>query len=127
MAKATGDTVLDGALDILGSSCSGVYVCTSQPTNYAQATSTYALAASTSVTSADWTGPGDAGGGGRKITFDGKSSISVASSGSAAHVAWVKASGSVLLAVTTCSTQALTAGNKVNIPGSIDFTIGDPS
>ncbi len=126
MGKATTDTVLDAALSLLVSSADGVYVCTSEPTTYAEATSTYNLATG-AITSADWTGPGDLGGGGREITFDGKGSISVTSSGTAAHVAWGKASGSLLYCVTTCSSQVLTSGNSVNVPGSIDIGIADPT
>ena len=44
--------------------------------------------------------------------------------GTAAHIAWYGSSGSTLLLVTTCTTQALTTGNTVNVPAH-DFEIRD--
>ena len=126
MGKATTNTVLDTALALLKSSADAVNVCTSEPTTYAEATSTYNLATG-AITSADWTGPADSSAGGRKVTFDGKGSLSVTSSGTAAHVAWTKASGSLLYCITTCSSQVLTSGNSVTVPGSIVIAIDDPT
>ena len=125
MGKATTNTVLDAALALLKSSADAVQVCTSEPTTYAEANSTYNLATG-AITSADWTGPADDASG-RKLTFDGKGSISVTSSGSAQHVAWTKASGSLLYCITTCSAQSLTSGNSVTVPGSIVIAIADPT
>jgi hypothetical protein len=42
--------------------------------------------------------------------------LTVDTTGTAAHVALVGSTGSTLLLVTTCTTQALTTGNTVNIP-----------
>jgi len=53
-----------------------------------------------------------------------QSGVTVDTTGTAAHVAWWGSSGSTLLLVTTCTTQALTTGNTVNIPVH-DFEIRD--
>jgi len=54
---------------------------------------------------------------GRKITVAAKSAVPVDVTGTAAHLALVTVSGSVVRAVTDLSaTQALTSGNTVNIP-----------
>ena len=66
MGKATTNTVLDAALALLKSSADAVQVCTSEPTTYAEANSTYNLATG-AITSADWTGPADDASG-RKLT-----------------------------------------------------------
>jgi hypothetical protein len=65
----------------------------------------------------------DGSSGGRKVTVTKQDSVSVDDSGSAQHVA-LCAAAAVLL-VTTCTKQALTKGNKVNIPAFKD-TLGDP-
>lgn len=129
MGKATADAVFDAALGIVKSSTNAVCVCTSEPTTYSQATSTYKLAQGT-ITSANWAAIANYTSGsttGRYTYFTGKSSISVTGSGTAAHVAWVSTSATALRLVTTCSSQVLTSGNKVNVPGSIDVIFVDPT
>lgn len=125
MAKAAPDTTIDTLLNLIKNANTAV-VCTSEPTTYAEATSSYALADVT-IASTDFTGPANAGGGGRVLTFNGKSSISIDASGSADHVAFVSASSSSLVAVTTCTTAPLVAGNLCTLPGSLTFTVGDPT
>lgn len=122
MAKYQNDSMLDAAFDWVKARVTKVCVCSTQPTTYAEATSTYMLA-NTSYSSTDMTtANGDSSG--RKVTYGAKSSISVTNSGTAAHIAWVGSTGSTLLVVTTCTTQALTSGNTVNIP-AVDQEIAD--
>lgn len=123
MGTYVNDAVLDAAWAVIKSATSGqITVCSSQPTTRSQAITSYALAA-TAFTSANFTGPTSGSSGGRKLTVSAFNSVSVDSSGSAKHVALV--SGTALLYVTTCTTQSLTSGNKVNIP-SWKMEIGDP-
>jgi len=85
-------------------------VCNAQPTTYAEATNTMKLALKTGLTSGSFTGPADGSPNGRKLTVNEQASITVDASGDATHVALC--SGTVLLYVTTCTTQALTSGTQ---------------
>src|SRR5512139_194810 len=122
MAKYQNDLMLDAAFDWVRARVTGISVCSTQPTTYTQAYTTYMLAkttmTSTGLTVADSTGSG------RKVTMQAKSGVSVTASGTAAHIALFGSTGSTLLLVTTCTTQALTSGNTVNIPTWKD-TIAD--
>lgn len=124
MGKSVSDVVLDGALDILVNNVTRMTACSAEPTTYAEGNATYALADVT-LSSGDFTkANGDTNG--RKVTVGAKSSITVDTSGSATHVALLDVSGTALLYVTTCTTQALTGGNTVNFP-AWDIEIADPS
>lgn len=123
MAKRTSTAMLDKALDCIktGSGvvgpCNKMVVCSAEPTNFTEANTTYKLAEVT-MTGTDFTlATGDgAGNTPRKVTSASKSGVSVAVSGTATHVAWIDTANSVLLEVTTCTSQALTSGNTVTIP-----------
>ena len=114
MAKYQNDLMLDAASDWVRARVTGISVCSTQPTTYAQAYTTYALA-KTAITSTGLT-VADSTTSGRKMTVAAKSAVSVTASGTAAHIALFGSTGSTLLLVTTCTTQALTSGNTVNIP-----------
>lgn len=122
MGKSVHNDVLDGALAVIKSNANLITVCSSEPTTRSQAISTYKLA-SVAVSASDFA-IADGSSGGRKLTVGAQNSVSVDTSGSAEHVAIVD--GTRLLLVTTCTKQALTSGNKVNIPSFKD-TIGDPT
>lgn len=125
MAKSVADAVLDAALQYLEDNATLLCVCSAQPTTYAEATSTYKLA-DVVIDSADFTGPADGDSSGRKTRINEQAAVPVDSSGDATHIALCKSSGSVLLYVTTCTTQTLTAGNTVTVP-AWDIEIADPS
>lgn len=118
MAKAQSDTIYDeGTLQLLRLRVTRVTVCSAQPGTYAAANSTTGvmLAKSNVLTSTDFTlANGDVSG--RKITVAAQNSVTISKSGTANHVAWLGSSGSLLAVITTCTTQALTSGNTVNIP-----------
>ena len=124
MAKIVDDTVLDGAFDILDQA-DLMTVCSSQPTTYTEAITTYKLADIAITPNTDFTkGNGDTNG--RKVTVAAKSGVTIDSSGTATHIALTKSSGSVLLYVTTCTSQVLTAGGTVDFP-AWDIEIADPT
>ena len=111
MAKFTHDDVLDAALDKIATATI-LTVCSTQPTTRTEAVTTYKLADVT-VDSGDFTkANGDTSG--RKVTVGAQSAVPVDTSGTALHIALCD--GSILLHVTTCTSQALTAGNTVNVP-----------
>lgn len=114
MAKWQNDLMLDAGLDYLKNNGTQMAVCSAQPTNYTEAVSTYKLALKTGMTAGSYTGAVDGDVSGRKLTVNAQSGVAVDASGTATHVALC--SGSALLYVWTCTSQALTAGNTVTIP-----------
>src|SRR5512139_3932100 len=122
MAKYRNDLMLDAAFDWVRARVTKINVCSTQPTTYAQATSTYMLAQGTLTSTGITVTNGDTNG--RKMHVASKTGLTVSVTGTAAHVALSGSTGSTLLLVTTCTTQALTTGNTVNIPTWKD-TIAD--
>ncbi len=126
MAKAQSDTIYDeGTLQLLRLRVTRITVCSAQPGSYSAANSTTGvmLAKSNVLSSTNFTlAVGDTSG--KKITVDAQNSVTVSKTGTASHVAWIGSSGSLLAVITTCTTQALTSGNTVNIPAH-DFEMQD--
>lgn len=125
MAKAVHDNVLDSAMNYLKNNSTRICVCSAQPLTYIEAVTTYKLAIKT-ITAADFTGPANGDISGRKLTSNQHTGITVDTSGTATHIALADAATSALLFVTTCTSQALTAGNTVAIP-AWDDEIADPA
>lgn len=126
MAKWANDLMMDAALDFVIDNADRQIVCSSQPTTYAEANATFALA-DVAVTGADFTkANGDVSG--RKAGVAAKNGVLIDASGSATHVALVDDTNSRLLYVTTCTTQALVANgaNTTNIP-AWDIEVQDPA
>ncbi|MCK5604835.1 hypothetical protein KAR91_23295 [Candidatus Pacearchaeota archaeon] len=123
MAKSQNDSMLDAALAWLKTNMDAIKVCSSQPTTYSEAHSTYMLATAAHSISGS---PANGDSSGRKIEVPVKNSTSVSSAGSADHVALTGSisSSQTLMYVTTCSTKALGASDKVNIP-AWDIEIAD--
>lgn len=125
MAKYSHTDVLDAALNYVKTNATRECVCSAQPTTYAEATSTYALA-DVDIDSSDFTGPTTGDTSGRKLTVNAQNNVPIDTTGSATHVALVDVNNSKLLYVTTCTTKALTAGDQVNIP-AWDIEFADPA
>jgi len=124
MAKFIHDDVLNAALNYIKSNASKMYACSALPTTYNEATSTYALA-DVAVASGDFTlADGDASG--RKVTVGAKSGVTVDTSGTITHIAIVDDTNSKLLLVTTVTSRAVLASDKIDIP-AFDDEIADPS
>lgn len=114
MAKSVNATVLDAALNLIKNNANQMVVCSAQPTTYAEANATYKLA-SVAMAAGDYTlAAGDTSG--RKVTMAAKTGISIATSGTATHIALIDTVNSVLYLVTTCTSQALNTGGTVDIP-----------
>jgi hypothetical protein len=122
VAKSVHDNVLDGAFDVLDQADLQT-VCSAEPTTRTEAVTTFKLADQAMTPNTDYTkANGDTNG--RKVTIAAKSAVPVDTTGTATHVALVDATR--LLFVTTCTSQALTSGNTVNIP-AWDDEIADPT
>lgn len=121
MSKWANDLVMDGALDVVATGIT-LTVCSAQPTNYTEATSTYELATST-LDSGDFA-KSDGVTSGRKLTIAEQSMLTINNDGNATHVA--VCDGSQLLYVTTCGTIPLVTGSMVTVP-AWNIEISDPS
>lgn len=122
MGKSFHNDVFDAALAVIAAG-DVAYICSAEPTSYAEASSTYALADYVP----SFTGPADGDVSGRKITLDAETDITVDSSGTGNHVAICASGTSKLLYVTTItSPQALTAGNTADLAAA-DVEITDPA
>jgi len=119
MAKSANDLIMDAALGVVDDGTI-ITVCSAQPTTRTEAVTTYALA--DGVPSYSAIANGDTSG--RKITHQQVADITIDTSGTATHVATSDATN--LLVVTTCTSQALTAGGTVTIP-AWDYEIADPT
>ena len=120
MAKFADNTVLDGLLNVIDNA-TRLVVTSAQPANFA-GIAAVALADVT-IDTGDFT-DADGDTNGRKVTIGAQSSVPVDASGTATHVCLDD--GSTLLYVTTCTSQALTSGNTVNIP-AWDVEVADPT
>ena len=122
MAKWTSDAVLDGTLDIIAGATE-LYICSgaSAPADRAAAIAASAIAAHT-LASGDFAKADDTSG--RKVTVAAQAALSVTASITVTHIALC--TSSVLLAVTTCTSQALTSGNTVSVP-AFKFSVADPT
>lgn len=120
MGKALPDAVLDLSPDEIATATI-MTVCSAEPTNRTEAVTTFALADVT-MAGVDFTvGDGDTSG--RKVAVAAKSGVTVDTSGTATHIALCDATN--LLAVTTCTSVALTTPGDVNIP-AFDIEFRDP-
>jgi hypothetical protein len=99
--------------------------CSAQPTTYTEANATFALADVAMTPDTDYTkAAGDVSG--RKVTVAAKSGVNVDTSGTATHIALIRTADTTLRFVTTCTSQALTAGNTCNFP-AWDIETGAPT
>ena len=125
MAKAIPDAILDKTLDEIATATKQV-LCSAQPTTYAEANATYALA-DIVIDSGDFTkANGDTSG--RKVTIGAQTGVLIDTSGTGTHIALIRTADSTLIYVTTCTSQAVTANgsNTVNMP-AWDIELADPT
>lgn len=119
-----GDRVFDQALAVLDTEANVIHLTTQEATTYTEATSTYTVGNSTSLSIG---APADRSGGGREVTVAAISDGSVTGNGTATHYALVDTSNSRLLATNDLSaTQVVTSGNTWTL-GSFAIGIPDPS
>jgi hypothetical protein len=104
-------TVLDEQLALLEGDV--VQICSSEPTNYTEATVTFNLA-SQAVTGGDFTyAAGDVSG--RKWTCAPTLGTTITTGGTSGHVAITNSVGTTLRFVTTCNAVVLLGGGTVDI------------
>jgi hypothetical protein len=126
MAKWANDSMMDAALAYIADNGDRVDVCSGQPADYAgiAAVTLANVALTLGAGNGDYTlANGDISG--RKLTVAAQNGVSVTGSDTATHIA-ISNGSDTLLYVTTCTSQALTSGNTVNLP-AFDIEIADPS
>lgn len=115
------DRVFDNGLTVLDTEANRIDITSQEATTYTEATSTYTLGNSTSLSIG---APADRSGGGREVTAAAISDGSVSGTGTATHFAVVDTVNSRLLATgALSSSQAVTSGNTFTLAS---FTIGIP-
>lgn len=118
------DRVFDNGLSVLDTEANAIHITSQEATTYAEATSTYTLGNSTTISIG---APADRSGGGREVTVAALSDGSVTGTGSATHFAIVDTANSRLLATNTLSaSQSVTSGNTFSL-GSFSVGIPDPA
>lgn len=123
MAKDVDASVQNAALNEIKDNATHLCLCSTQPTDFTEAYTTYMLARTT-VSSGDFTlADGDTSG--RKMTIAAKSAFSITNSGTLTYVAIVDQTNTILLMVTTATSQILYSGNTVSTPAFI-ISIPDP-
>lgn len=115
------DRCFDNGLTVLDTEASRIDVCSQEPTTYAEATSTYTLGNSTSLSGA---APSDRSGGGREVVFAAITDGSITGTGTATHYAIVDVSNTRLLVTGSLSaSQSVTNGNSFT---GASFAVGIP-
>src|SRR6056300_310970 len=115
------DRIFDNGLTVLDTEANRIDICSTEPATYAEATSTYTLGNSTSLSIG---APADRSGGGREVTVAAISDGSVTATGTAAYYAIVDTLNSRLLATGSLSaSQVVTSGNTFTLTS---VTIGIP-
>ena len=118
------DRVFDNGLTTLDTEANAIHVTSQEATTYAEATSTYTLGNSTSLSIG---APADRTGGGRKVTVAAISDGSITADGTATHYAIVDTANSRLLATAALTaSQSVTNGNTFTL-ATFDIGVPDPS
>lgn len=118
------DRVFDNGLTVLDTEANEIHVTSVEAADYTEATSTYTLGNSASLSIA---APSDRTGGGRKVTVAAISDGSITGTGTVTHYAIVDTANSRLLATAALTaSQSVTSGNTFTL-ASFDIGIPDPS
>lgn len=116
--------VFDNGLTVLDTEANRIYITSQEATTYANATSTYALGNSTSLSIG---APQDRPGGGRQVVVAAITDGSVTGTGTATHYAIVDSTNSRLLATgSLTASQSVTTGNTFTL-SSVAIGIPDPA
>ena len=118
------DRVFDNGLTVLDTEANAIHITSQEATTYANATSTYTLGNSTSLSIG---APQDRTGGGREVVVAAISDGSVTGTGTATHYAIVDTANSRLLATgSLAASQSVTSGNTFTL-SSVSIGIPDPA
>lgn len=116
------DTVFDNGLTTLDSNGTRLDICSTEPTTYTEATSTYSLGNDTVNTGAPENGAVD----GRRVQVPAISAGSVTASGTAGFWALTNGTDTLYATGSLSATQAVTSGNTFSLD-AISITLRDAS
>lgn len=123
MAGKVHTDVCDNGLTGLKAAATHIYICSQEPTTYAEATTTYALGNKNFGAGNCFTGPAARTPNGRKLTTVAVTDGSVTGTGTATRWAIVDSANSKLLVDNDlASSQGVTSGNIFSLP-AFDFGI----
>jgi len=128
MARSVGNAMLDAALDYLADNGTRADICATEPTTYAEATSTNSLGNVTLTAGAgngDWSAIANGDVSGRKITLAAQTGISIGTTGTADHLA-ITDGTSELIYVFAITSQAVSSGGNADTDAS-DVELEDPA
>lgn len=118
------DRVFDNGLTVLDTEANAIHVTSQEATDYTEATSTYTLGNSTSLSIG---APADRTGGGRKVAVAAITDGSITGTGTVTHYAIVDTVNSRLLATAALTaSQSVTNGNTFTL-ATFDIGIPDPT
>lgn len=117
------DNVLDSGVAWVDTNGTRLDICSTEPTTYTQATSTYTLGNKTGITIST---PADGTGGGRAVTVSAITDGSVTGNGTAAYWAITNGSDTLIAAGSLSSSQSVTSGNTFTL-GAFEIRIPDPA
>lgn len=122
------DAAIDGGLDYFTTAATAptrVDVCTTEPTNYTEATSTYTVG-NYVIDNTDFTkANGDTSG--RKVTLGAQSGNNGTGTGAANFVAFTRTTGSVFIGVINGDGDTVNSGSPMNISAVDAWEIADPT
>lgn len=124
MAAYINDTVLDQALSYIDTNVENLYICSQQPTTFAEASATYKLGTKAApAISAPQNGDTT----GRKVVVSAITDGAVSATGTATWIALTDDSASLLLVAQELNaSQGVTSGNTFSLT-EFDITIPDPT
>ena len=117
------NAVFDDGLSTLTTNGTRLDICSTEPTTYAEATSTYTLGNEGTLSIGS---PADRTGGGREVTVAAISDASVTSTGTAAFYAITNGSDTLYATGSLSSSQGVSSGNTFSL-GSFTIGIPDPA
>ena len=117
------DRVFDNGLSVLDTEANRIDITSQEVTTYAEATSTYTLGNSTTLSIG---APADRTGGGREVTVGAVSDATVTGSGTASFYAITNGSDTLYVTGDLTTAQVVATGNSFSL-GSFTIGIPDPA
>ena len=117
------NAVFDDGLSVLTANGTRIDICSTEPTTYTEATSTYTLGNDATLSIGS---PADRTGGGREVTVAAISDASVTGTGTAAFYAITNGSDTLYATGSLSSSQGVSNGNTFSL-GSFTIGIPDPA
>lgn len=118
------DSAQDALLNEVGDNSDELTVCSSEPTDYTEAYTTYKLG---SKANPSFTGPAAGDVSGRKITCDAISDGSITGDGTVSYWSLVNTTSGDLLAAGSLSTSASVSSGAIFTLAAFDIEVTDPS